>query len=109
MTFPIAAIVVVVLLLGVFSFVRRRAWVVVYEGAELSEQASDQYGLLQANGIRCRMRIAPLRGGAAANGFAAGAAGEAPMQTIVEVHKDDAAQAKELLRSEVGAGSELLL
>ncbi|MCI3921576.1 hypothetical protein MO973_15180 [Paenibacillus sp. TRM 82003] len=100
--FPLAAVAAIALLLGVVYFVRKSSWIVVYEGSELTEQASDQYGLLQENGVRVRMRSVPLRRGAGA-GFAADAAADpSELRTVVEIHKDDLPKAKELLQQEVG-------
>jgi hypothetical protein len=90
-----------VLLLGFVYWKRKKVWTVVYEGVELTEQASDQYSLLQDNGIRSRMRNVPLRSSHNA-GFVNQASSE-PFQVkvVIEVHKDDINKAKQLLEQRV--------
>jgi hypothetical protein len=106
--FPIVATgVIVVLLLGFLYWRRKRTWTTVYEGVELTEQASDQFALLQDNGIRCRMRNKTLHSSHNA-GFV-----ESPdsiqSRIVIDIHQDDVKKAKRLLEQRVSGQYEFNL
>lgn len=83
--------VAVLVLFGVFLIgMKKRVWSIVYESAELSEAASNQFAFLQDHGIRCRMRNQALRAGPAETSGA---------KVILEIHKDDLHKAKSLLEN----------
>jgi hypothetical protein len=107
--FPIMMLGMIVLLVGGLAYWRRqKAWKVVYSGMELTEQASDQFALLQDNGIRCRMRTEPLSSNHNA-GMANHASEPHEAKLIVEIHRDDVKEAKRLLEQRVGGQHEFIL
>jgi len=99
--FPLMAAVALVVLIGVVYWSKRRAWKVVYERMELSEQASDQFALLQDHGIRCRLRTVPVRTHMNAGIVGQGGPEAVETKTVVEIHRNDLEQAKRLLDERV--------
>lgn len=106
--FPIIlAGVIVVVLLGFLYWRRKQAWTTVYEGVELTEQASDQFALLQDNGIRCRMRNKPIHSNHNA-GFV-DSSESFQSRIIIEIHREDIKKAKRLLEQRLSGQYEFNL
>ncbi|TLS48473.1 hypothetical protein FE782_30525 [Paenibacillus antri] len=99
--FPILVAVAIAVLIGVWYWTKKRSWKTVYKRTELTEQASDQYALLQEEGIRCRIRSVPIRTNMNAGAVAQGGLEAVEMMTVVEVHRNDLEQAKRLLEERV--------
>ena len=93
--------VALVLVVGVVYWSKRRAWIAVYKRTELTEQASDQYALLQDQGIRCRLRSVPIRTHLHAGVAAQGGMESVEMMTVIEIHRNDLDAARRLLEERV--------
>ena len=108
--FPIIVTGVVVLILLGFVFARRKqTWAVVYEGAELTERASNQLALLQDNGIRCRIRNKELRPNPNAGIVNQDSTVSSDFKTIIEIHQGDIDKARQLLEQQISGQYELNL
>ncbi|WP_199618685.1 hypothetical protein [Paenibacillus alkalitolerans] len=97
----LVAVIFAVVLLGFVYWRRAKVWTVVFDGMELTEQASDQYSLLKDNGIRCRMRNAPLRSNHNADIVNNTSSEPFEVRIIIEIHKDDIQKAKQILQQHV--------
>jgi len=93
--------VALVLAVGIVYWSKRRAWIAVYKRSELTEQASDQYALLQEQGIRCRLRSVPIRTHMHAGVAAQGSMDALETMTVIEIHRNDFAAARRLLEERV--------
>ncbi len=98
---PIVVAVALVLGIGVVYWSKKRAWKAVYRRPELTEQASDQYALLQDQGIRCRMRSVPIRTHMNAGVAMQGGAEAVETMTVIEIHRNDLDAAQRLLEERV--------
>jgi hypothetical protein len=106
--FTVGLILLLILILGYLK--RNKTWITVYEGVELTEQASDEFALLQRHDLRCRIRNVPLphsrNTGPMDHGSTSSTYG---IKTIVEIHKADVEKARQLLEQHISGQFEFRL
>jgi hypothetical protein len=100
-----------ILLLFILGYLKRnKNWVTVYEGVELTEQASDEFALLQRHDLRCRIRNVPLpQSGNTGFKDPTSSSSTYGIKTIVEIHKADVVKARQLLEQHISGQFEFRL